>query len=163
MSDEQQPMQQPVELRFLEMIRELPSELPDYLVRYQSEASAELRSFEENSNRVRGLNETRTFTPEAMVILFHHIAFETFKGFEKLYEQLNDEEDDPIFSDFASPSVRHFWHTFVRARREAKQARGKALLDSFSAHDKEALESVGVRIPKQPKVKPRPARQLARE
>jgi hypothetical protein len=104
MSDEQQPMQQPVELRFLEMIRELPSELPDYLVRYQSEASAELRSFEENSNRVRGLNETRTFTPEAMVILFHHIAFETFKGFEKLYEQLNDEEDDPIFSDFASPA-----------------------------------------------------------
>jgi hypothetical protein len=104
MSDEQQPMQQPVELRFLEMIRELPSELPDYLARYQSEASAELRSFEENSNRVRGLNETRTFTPEAMVILFHHIAFETFKGFEKLYEQLNDEEDDPIFSDFASPA-----------------------------------------------------------
>lgn len=128
-------MQQPPELQFLELIRQLNAELPQHLKDYQADAYRR-PSFGEQPNH----------TDQALAIFFHHIAFETFSAFERVRLEADGAEGGD-FPEIKSPVVRNFWSRVVEQRTASRDRRAAEILNALTEEDRRALIQAGVRFP----------------
>lgn len=149
--NDSEPMQQPPELQFLEMVRNLSATLPPDLTIHLGVPSVDTESYRAWIKRWNGviLEQGEQAAPlqlthGALAILFHHIAMETFAGLERVLAEADVVDDGDPMGFIKSHAVRNFWLRYQEERRISREARGQELLASFTKEDREALGSVGV-------------------